>query len=1063
MKKNAGFTRGINIPVGLLILLFFIFTDGAIFAQGTNASITGVVTEKSGETVVGASVRVKNESTGFQAATVTSEKGEFIFRQLPLGSPYTVTVSYIGFADQVKKNYSLNQGNVITVNFILEQSSREIDAVTVEANSLKKSASNLGVSTSIRAENLQTLPVNGRNFTSLTDLSPLSSGSNLAGQLFSSTSYTIDGMNAKSPLSSGTTNRGPYLVSMEAIREFEVSTNDYDVSQGRAGGGVISSVTKSGTNKFSGSGFFYNRADKLSSKYDVKGNKRSDEYSISQYGFTLGGPIIKDKAHFFLVWDHQTDARPLLIADIQNQDDEITYGISKSNLDEFLKIARDKYGVAASQQTGSFDKVRQTNSVFARIDWQFNAANMLTIRNNFNRDVNNQGINDNSKINLYEVYGTHLSQDNSLLASLRSIVAPNITNEAKFQYLYTLDDGKPSSQLPSANIPRGIVENISSTIGEKSYTLSSIQFGGQRYLPETFKNNVFQLVDNVYVATEKANYTFGGDVMFTHLNSLATSEMNGRFYYKGLEDFRNNKPYRYAREVPVGNPTVKQGVLSSALYAQAQIKPFKGFVMTLGLRGDYTTYFVNPNDNQLLTSELGLKTTNTVSGFQIQPRVQIAWDIEEKGTDIIRVGAGIFGSNMNNYAMVNNLEFDGIKVLSVDLNSSVYNLPAANFIQYRQDPTKAPGVELFDQLGLSKVATFNINGPDVKIPVVYKANASYNHFFSDRLRAGLSLYATLGRNNYMYVDRNMQDEPYFRLSNENNRGVFVPSSTISTSKGTTDWTRGKKSNKIGRVLELVSEGEVNTFTAVADFTYRYFKEGQITFSYTMNDARDNTSYNGNVANSATLVQMVYDDPRELSNVSYSDNQFRSKLVFYGSSPKFLGITAGVRFSGMGGTRFSMVTNGNINGDFVNGNDLAFVFDPNDSSTPQAIKDGINGLLNNPDVEQSFKDYLKSSFGKVAERNGGENGFYGSWDLRLVKDFKTFGTQNLTLSVDLFNIANMIDKTKGLSRNLGKQTLLNVTGFDASTQNYTYSVNNAAGKITYSGTPWQIQLGLKYSF
>ncbi|MGE4434591.1 MAG: carboxypeptidase regulatory-like domain-containing protein [Bacteroidales bacterium] len=1063
MKKIVGITGNIPSIRGLWMLLCMLCSIGTAFPQGTNATIAGVVTDMNNETVIGAHVQVRNESTGFQAATVTSEKGEYQFRQLPLGSPYTVSVSYMGYANQAKKNYVLNQGNVLTVNFKMEESSVEMTAVTVEANSLKKSVASLGASTAIRSENLQTLPVNGRNFTSLTDLSPLSSGSNLAGQLYSSTSYTIDGMNAKSPLSSGTTNRGPFLVSMEAIREFEVSTNDYDVSQGRAGGGVISSVTKSGTNKLTGSAFFYNRADQLSSPYDVKGNKRSDEYSISQYGLTLGGPIVKDKAHFFLVWDHQTDARPLLIADIQNQDDEITYGISKANLDEFVKIARDQYGVASSQQTGSFDKVRQTNSVFARVDWQFNAANMLTIRNNFNRDVNNQGISDNSKINLYEGYGTHLSQDNSLLASLRSILAPHVTNEAKFQYLYTLDDGKPNEQLPASNIPRAIVENITSTIGEKSYTLNSIQLGGQRYLPETFKNNVFQLVDNLYLATEKANYTFGGDVMFTHLNSLATSEMNGRFYYKGLEDFKNNNPYRYAREVPVGDPTVKQGVLSSALYAQAQMKPFVGFELTVGLRGDYTTYFVNPNDNKLLTSELGLKTTNTVAGFQLQPRIQMAWDIQEKGTDIIRVGAGIFGSNMNNYAMVNNLEFDGVRVLSVDINSSVYDLPDANFVQFRQNPNSVPGVELFDQLGLTKVATFNINGPDVKIPVVYKANASYNHFFSDRLRAGVSLYASLGRNNYMYIDRNMQDQPYFTLSNEDNRGVYVPASTINTAKGTTNWTQGKKSDKIGRVIELVSDGKVNTYTAVVDATYRYYKEGQVVLSYTWNDSRDNTSYNGNVANSATLYKMVYDDPRDLNTVSYSDNQYRSKVVFYGSSPKFWGITAGVRYSGRGGTRYSMVTNGNINGDFVNGNDLAFVFDPNAPSTPQAIKDGINGLLSNPDVDQSFKDYLKASFGKVAERNGGKNGFYGSWDLRLAKDIKTYKTQRLTVSVDLFNLANMIDKTKGLSRNLGKQTLLNVTGFDATTQNYTYSVNNAAGKVTYSGTPWQIQLGAKYTF
>ena len=207
--------------------------------------------------------------------------------------------------------------------------------------------------------------------------------------------------------------------------------------------------------------------------------------------------------HFFVAWDHQDDKRPLLIADIHGTDDEKTYGITKENLDKFLAIAREKYGVAASPQTGSFDKKRKSNSVFGRLDWQLNATNLLTIRNNYNRDVNDLGINDNSKINLFEVYGTHVSSDNSLLASLRSVFGPKMTNEAKLQYLYTLDDGQPSKQVPSSNIPRAIVENITSTIDGKEYKLSSIQLGGQRYVPEKFVNNVIQFVDNLYYNTDK--------------------------------------------------------------------------------------------------------------------------------------------------------------------------------------------------------------------------------------------------------------------------------------------------------------------------------------------------------------------------------------------------------------------------------------------------------------------------------------------------------------------------------------------------------------------------------
>ena len=147
----------------------------------------------------------------------------------------------------------------------------------------------------------------------------------------------------------------------------------------------------------------------------------------------------------------------------------------------------------------------------------------------------------------------------------------------------------------------------------------------------------------------------------------------------------------------------------------------------------------------------------------------------------------------------------------------------------------------------------------------------------------------------------------------------------------------------------------------------FYKDGELSFSYTWNDTKDNTSYNGNVANSATLSQMVVDDPRDLSKMTYSNNQFRHKLVVYGSAPTFWGITVGARFSGIGGTRYSMIVNGNVNGDFVDSNDLAYVYDPNSSATPDYIREGINSILNNPDAEKSVKDYIRKSFGKVAKR------------------------------------------------------------------------------------------------
>lgn len=1040
-----------------LLLLSFVFLNPEVLAQLTNASIYGIIKDNSGNPLPGTTVLVKNEKTGFTAGTVTGEKGNYVIRQLPLGDSYSIATNYVGYGEQKAIDISLNQGDNIQLNFTLSEQATALNEVSITAKPVTGRIDKLGATTSVTAKDMSVLPVNGRNFTSLMDLSPVSNGGNILGQLGSSTNYTIDGMSNRSPLSSGTTNRGPFSISMEAIREFEISTNDYDVVNGRSGGGIVSVVTKSGTNTLEGSAFLFNRADWLASPYDTRGNKRTNEFSIQQYGFSLGGPILKDKIHFFMAYDGQRDARPLFIADIRTPEDETRYNISQTSLDAYLQTARTKYGVSDLPQTGSFPKNRYTHTFFGKIDWQLNSKNLLSIRNNFTRDMNTLGVSDNSSINLYEVYGSHLSMANSLLASWRSIINNNLTNELKVQHLYTLDDGRTNEQLPSQNIPRAIVERVASTIDERTVN-TTVQLGGQRYLPERFESNVFQVVNNLYYNRGRVSYTYGADLMLNYLSSLATSEMNGRFYFLGQQNFDNLTPYRYAREVAVVDPTVDQYILASGIYGQAQIRAAKGMDLTLGLRADYTDYMNKPNANATVERELGLRTDLSARGFQIQPRVQFTWDINDKHTDIIRIGGGVFGSNMNNYAMVNNLQFDGTKIFAVDIQGP--NVPTPNFPAYRQNPDSAPGTELFDIPGVTRVTTINMNNKNLKIPTIYKANASYNKLINDRFRIGANFLVSLARNNYMYVDRNMADEPFFRLSNEANRGVFVPAATIRTN-GVTDWTQGRKTTDIGRVLELVSEGRNNTFTFILDGTYRYFRDGQITASYTWNDTKDNTSYNGNVANSATLFQMVVDDPRDLSRMSYSNAQFRHKVVVYGSLPSFHGFNVGVRYSGLGGTRYSLRVNGNVNGDFVSSNDLAYVFNPNGSGYGETFDNAMKAVLDNPN--NLAKDYIQNSIGQVAERNGGVNGFFGSWDLRITKKIPLFGKTGIELGADLFNVSNLLNKSWGLTKNLGDQNLLNTSGFNQQTQQYTYLVNSNVGVVNPGGNPYQFQLSGRVYF
>jgi hypothetical protein len=189
------------------------------------------------------------------------------------------------------------------------------------------------------------------------------------------------------------------------------------------------------------------------------------------------------------------------------------------------------------------------------------------------------------------------------------------------------------------------------------------------------------------------------------------------------------------------------------------------------------------------------------------------------------------------------------------------------------------------------------------------------------------------------------------------------------------------------------------------------------------------------------------------------------VVFYGTSPTFHGFNIGVRYSGIGGTRYSLLSGVNSNADFVAGtNDLAYIFDRKNTAVPQDVRNGLQAILDNPNANKSIKDYINNSSGKIAERNGGVNGFYGIFDLRASKKI-SFGKnkqQGLEISADLFNVANALNKKWGTIKTLGTQALYANKGFDTPNQRFNYGVNTA-GIVTPSGDPFQFQLGFRYSF
>jgi len=449
-------------------------------------------------------------------------------------------------------------------------------------------------------------------------------------------------------------------------------------------------VTKAGTNELSSSAFVYHRNDKLASQFDIRGNDRTQDFYNYQWGFSLGGPIIKNKVHFFMAFERQDAGDPVFITYINTPDDERRLGVKSDTLNKALDIVRRLYGVSDAQQVRQFSRKTVANTIFARIDWQLNNRNKLTIRNNFTDWTNPLSVNDNSNINLAEVYSDFTSRENRILTSLRTAINPTTTNELKVQFQHAELAFLPNAQLPINNIPRGIVRITSPFPTESNPNATqtrTFQFGGQRFTPETNVENQLHFINTTYMTKGKYQFTFGTDNMFTYLETLLSNEQNGRFFFDNLQDLENFKASRYAREVPLSDsPLVTQSVIDLSAFAQVEFELAKNLQTVLGVRDDVTAFTEAAAYNPVLDQELGIRSDNLPSDWNsIQPRLQMTWNIKGKNTDILKFGAGLFSAQLHYYAQVNSIQNSGLMLAAIDVTGPL--VPTPDFISYRNDPS----------------------------------------------------------------------------------------------------------------------------------------------------------------------------------------------------------------------------------------------------------------------------------------------------------------------------------------------------------------------------------------
>ena len=1036
-------------------------------AQTGEATMVGAVRDRAGQPVDGATIAVRNTSTGAHWQQRTNACGRFALVLLPLGGPYNISVRRLGFRTEQRTGYVLTLGQRVVVEIALMPTPIVIDQVTVRGRPDESRASAVGANRRIGSGEITAIPALARNFTDLAALAPTTGAQlSMLGQRWTSTDIRIDGVQARNMLRAGEFGAGPFTLSLEAIQEFDVSTTVYDVVDGRQGGGALRAATRAGTNEWRGSVFSYYRGSALSAAQDFQSRTRAQrQFDAVQWGGSIGGPIVRDRAQLFIAFDRQDSNEPVFSGLLQTAADERAVGVARDSLTRLVRILGQSYGLDTTRaQLGRLDRRPVANTLFARMDWTLGSAHRFTMTYNLNAWSSPLSGGVDLPIALFESRSNYRSLEQQSVMTWRTAVTSGL------QHSLSLGMSVSKRTLTAnSNVPRGFVR-IQSQLSDGSAGDTRIQFGGNRLAPDDSRETELQLLERISLQRGRVLYSLGTDNTITLLSTYIAESQGGLFEFQSLRDLEQRRAFRYSRTVPLGDvrPSTRQRVLEVGAFAQAEWQPTTALTTTFGVRWDGTAFLTSPPRNALVEQVLGSRTDRAPSDWsKFQPRVQLIWDIGNSGRDIVRIGAGRFAAQPVYYLQHNQLLNDGGRIADITLTGAAVPIP--DFARYRADASTSPGSAAATGTAAPYV---NLVDPSFRTPSVSKASLSYQRRIGRRLVVTGTALGSRTRDNYMYIDRNLRATPAFTLANEAGRAVFVPATTIDAA-GRTLNANALANPELGRVLELTSIGRASQRAAIAEATVMLPQDSRITLSYTFNRASDNTSYGCCLARTATTFTAITSDPRNLATSwGPSDLDFRHKVVVAGTLPTWLGIRVGARYVGSSGRPFSAVVNGDINGDESTSNDLAFVFDPDASTTPTAIADAMRRVLSNP--RNVARRYLHNNLGQVASRNGAFAPWIERVDLRAERDVQTVAGQSIAIALDIFNVANLLNRNWGAEYQLPvgissqnpvvqRVALLNVVGFDQSSRQYVYTVNENFGVLQKTGNAYQMQLSVRYRF
>lgn len=1029
-------------------------------AQSGGSAISGFVYEENGQPIDGATIAIRNTATGFTTTTITDKKGYFTLRDVPVGT-YNIECSALGLQTLLLKDNVLNLGDRLVLHKItLTRAANSLTEVTVRSNSFNNSVDRLGTGTAISGRTMQKIPLVKRDYAELITLSPLANGASLAGAKAGGTGYMLDGVSNRRATFGGLTDAA-FSISSETIREFEVSTNAYDVTNGRGSGGVVKAITKSGTNTLSGATWGYYGANSLAAKKDINGNPLTNKYKMGQFGALLSGPLIKNKLHFLVSYDQYQNTIPFRAYDFNyagpNQAQaEKNLGITKANLDQIVSIMENQFGFPHSQQYGTISIVQKTQNVFAKFDWNINKKNLLTLKYNYLHFVDPNKL---KSAGLLTTQYTGVEIDNAVMLGLRTEFNSRLTNDLKLNF----STYRKFLNYLNNHVPEGFVD-VTSTFSDGSTGKTTVAFGNQNWVPERDASDVIQIIDNLRYKVGNLNFVFGTDNNINHITDRLSHDQQGQFYYASIADMANNNPYRFNRKIPLSgqNPAISVPLIELGLFAQMETNLRPNLNLTVGLRWDGTIIGSAPTYNPQLQQDLGVNThVVPFDAKNIQPRANLIWDVHGNGRDIVKLGAGLFASEFTTQPITFSHIDNGVDFRQVDIRQ---NVPKPDWQAYQKDFSKVPGVAYYNSLPTKQPATVLALDKNLKNPITFKTNLSYYHYFNTWFRMGANIYFNNTWDNFYLYDLNLKRTPEF-VTNEG-REVYVPASTLSNSTSTSYLpilANSRISSNFNQVrLFTNSSWSSKYFGGMIEASAQIGRDGYFSLSYAKGKATGTPPYdNGDPRNANFSVGSSYWTYNSYGRNWYSDGDQPNKIVALFLSPTFYGISISSSFQAYQANRFSAYVNKDVIGEGNDGTNLAYIYDPNNPNTPADIRTGMQALLQKTSPE--FRKYLTKNFGKFAPYNGGLMPWRTQWNLSAAYDLKLVGTHKLTFRVDIYNVLNLLNYKWGGYYQIINTNLFNVTGFDQNTNSYIYSVNANAGTRQKTANYYSVQFGLRYSF